>query len=100
MLALRRYQGPVTIMECPGCRHSRDVHKDGNCYRLVEMVTAGGENHLTLCGYCAWAPIAMDNGTRGWRRVGVDPGQIEGSTVEGETLTAALAEIERIMARQ
>lgn len=89
----------MTIAECPGCGHNRDVHKNGSCYRLVEAVTAGGENHLTLCGYCGWEPMVFDNGTRGWRRVDQDPGQTDSgvATVEAETLEQALLEVSRIM---
>jgi hypothetical protein len=89
----------LTITECPGCHHDRDVHKNASCYRLVEAVTTGGENHLTICGYCGWLPTINENGTRGWRheaggRVGL---QDDVENTEAETLEAALLEVNRIM---
>lgn len=93
----------MTIAQCPGCKHNREAHKDGSCYRLVEAVTAGGETHLTLCGYCGWVATINENGSRGWRHEAgrkpepgeeVDRGEV---TVEAETLEQALLEVGRIM---
>ena len=86
----------MTIAECPGCKHDRSVHgTEGTCTRLVEMITAGGETALTICGRCGWVPMIFDNGSRGWRHESArDTAVVD---VESETLEAALEEVARLM---
>lgn len=90
----------MTIRNCPVCTHDRDVHGDGSCYRLVEAVTAGGETHLTLCGYCGWVPMIFKNGSRGWRHEAgrkVEENEHEDTSARDE-VAAAILEVERLLA--
>lgn len=88
----------VNIRECPGCHHARPAHKEGNCYRLVEAVTAGGEGVLVICGHCGWIPIIFENGTRGWRHDAGRPAEAgETNEEDQDEVAAALLEVNRIL---
>lgn len=83
----------MTIEDCPGCHHPRKSHDGGSCFHIVDAVTAGGEIHPTLCGFCSWEPFVNHNGIRGWRHVA----ESEPVMLHDDVSTAAIAEAERIL---